>query len=161
MNLRTPTFAELREILVDVDAGLALELDAFNGIGQWTADTEAARLAAIARDLPSHVHHDDAGRPVAAMGITLVRPGVVQTWFTARAGWQAHNQAIAAIHAGMRDRLFTAGGIHRSQAYSLAGRPRVRSWFEWLGYTHEGVQVRAGAQREDLDVYGLTSGGEG
>lgn len=158
MNLRPPTFAELREILANLDADMAREIDAFQGAGQWTVDSEAARLANLARELPAHVILDEQAAPVVAFGVWIVRPGVLQTWFTGRVGWQAVNAEVFEIHAGMRDKLFALPSIHRAQAYSLAGRERVRPWFERLGYTHEGVQRAGGVQREDLDLYGLVKG---
>lgn len=158
MNLRPPTFTELRAILVDLDAPQRPEVDAFHGVGQWTVDSEAARLAALARELPAHVLFTPDARPVIAFGVGIVRPGVLQTWLCACTGWQALNAEFVAVHAEATARLLALGGIHRIQVYSLAGRARVRPWIERLGYAHEGVQRAAGVQGEDFDLYGMVKG---
>ena len=157
MKLIEPSFDDLRRILADPDPGIRAELDAFNGAGVWTVDGESARRAADARCLPSHLILDEAGAPVLAMGLTMQRAGVVQTWFLGRDGWTAHNAAIVECYGGIVEGLFR-GGVHRIQVVSLGGRPRVREWFQRFGFEHEGVQRGAGVQGEDLDFYGMTGG---
>ena len=49
-----------------------------------------------------------------------------------------------------------SGGIHRISVESMAGRPRVREWFERFGFVYEGTMRQAGVQGEDIDLYGMT-----
>lgn len=158
MKLLQPSFEDLREILGNPEPGIAAELDAFYGRGVWDVDGHAAHLAALARALPSHLIVNGCDEPVLAMGLTLERAGVVQTWFVGRADWMAHDHKIRACYQAIVAGLFEAG-IHRIQVQSLAGRPRVREWFERMGYVYEGTQRAAGAQGEDFDLYGLVAGG--
>lgn len=156
MNLVHPSIEALRLILAEPDPGLALELDAFHGRGEWDPASQAERLLAITGELPAHVLHDAGGRPAIAFGLSFIRPGVLQTWFVARTGWTVLNPQLFDVHARLRAVVLApATGIHRVQAVGLAGRPRVRPWFQRLGYVLEGVQARAGAQGEDFDLYAL------
>lgn len=155
MTIDVPSFDDLRSILANADEGTRAEADAFLGRGLWSVDGEAARLAELARRWPAHVIRDESGKPVLAIGLSLVRIGVVQTWFVGAAGWQAHNAAIVGCYRMLVCGVF-AGGIHRITVESLAGRPRVREWFERFGFVHEGTERAAGVQGEDVDIYGMT-----
>lgn len=152
--LTAPTVAELTHLLRRADPGCAAELDAFHGAGLWSPDGEAARLLAQANVL-EHVMHDAAGAPLLAFGASLRCLGVARTWLVAAPGWTARNADFRALHAQLVA-IALAGPVHRVEVVSLAHRPRVRPWFEQqLGYTHEGLERRAGAQGEDFDRYSI------
>ena len=155
MNLDAPSFDDLNDLLADADAGTRAELDAFHGAGLWTPAGEASRLAALAREWPSHAIRDESGRPMMVMGLTLQRVGVVQTWSVGRTGWTAYNAEIVACYQKIVAGVFS-GGIHRISVESMAGRPRVREWFERFGFVYEGTMRQAGVQGEDIDLYGMT-----
>lgn len=157
MILDTPSFDDLRGLLEAADPGTFAELNAFHGVGLWTPEGEAARLAALAREWPAHTIRDEAGVPMLVMGLSMQRVGVVQTWCVCRDGWQAYNRAVVACYQSIVAGIF-AGGIHRITVESLAGRPRVREWFAGFGYVYEGTQRGAGVQGEDIDIYGMTKG---
>lgn len=156
--LTEPTPGELTEILRRADPGCAAELDAFHGAGLWTPEGEAARLLGQ-RNLLAHVMRDGAGAPRLAFGAFLVRFGVARTWLVAARGWtDTVARALPPMHATLV-RIALEGPVHRVEVVSLAGRPRVRPWFEQaLGYSHEGLERRAGAQGEDFDRYSIIRG---
>lgn len=155
--LTAPSFGELLEILRQADRGCAAELDAFHGAGLWTPEGEAARLLGQ-RNFLAHVIHGADRAPLLAFGAFLLRMGVARCWMVTRRGWRVANGDFAPLHAQLM-RITLEGPVHRVEVVSLAHRARVRPWFEGqLGYTHEGLERRAGAQGEDFDRYAMTRG---
>lgn len=156
MQLDPPSIDDILSVLHRADTGTIAEADAFLGAGLWTIEGEASRLHEMAERLPAHVVRDEAGAAMLIMGLTIVRSGVLQTWCITAEGWTRYNGAIVSSYQEIVRKIFAPEtGVHRLTVESLAGRPRVREWFESFGFVHEGLLHAAGAQREDIDVYSM------
>lgn len=121
----------------------------------WTFDP-VALAEASARAPFGFVAGDEAGRPVAVAGASVLWPGVYQVGLFATPAWPVVAQAV---QARIRRRLVPAllrAGAHRAQAFSDARHREAHRWLERLGARCEARMTAFGRGGEDFLLYAWT-----
>jgi hypothetical protein len=98
------------------------------------------------------------GEPIAAIGMTLLWPGVVSVWMFATDSWPKVALALTRWAKKAIFQIMSDANIHRAQCWSLSGHDTAHRWLRHLGATEECVSPNYGRSGETFHLFGWSKG---
>jgi hypothetical protein len=100
----------------------------------------------------------ESGNAVAVGGVALNQPGVGQAWLIGTDAIGAYGVEIAHAARKVIATLFSAGELHRIQAYSAAFHTRAHRWLKAIGLREEARLPAYGKDGEDFLIFSVVKG---
>lgn len=92
--------------------------------------------------------------PVAIGGVNVQPSGTAVAWLIATDEINKVGKSLVRFCNQFARELFEHGGVHRIEGYVLAGVPDCERFARFFGLQFEGTRRKAGANGEDISIYG-------